>query len=170
MNLHNALEKEHSKEQCDRIVNYIGADKERFAELMKLFFEGEYRINQRAAWPMSYCVRLYPELIQPYFSPLLKNLEKKNLHPAVVRNTLRLLQDVKIPEKFHGRVMSMCFDLIQNPETPIAIKAFGLTVLQNLSGNYPEILTELKLIIEDQWEQATPAFRSRAKKILKGLG
>jgi len=165
MNLLESLESEHSKQQCDRIVNYIGSDRERFAGLMRLFFKGEYRIAQRAAWPVSYCVRRHPELIRPYFKPLLDQLAKKDHHVAVTRNTLRLLQDVAIPEKYHGRVMSICFDLIQSPETAIAVKAFSLTVLEHLAKDYPEILPELRLIIEKQWDEATPAFRSRAKKI-----
>ena len=169
MDLLKLLREEHSKKQTDRIVNYIGDDKERFAVLVKLFFKGEYRITQRAAWPLSYCVRQHPELITPYFNPLLDNLARKDIHIAVIRNTVRLLQDVEIPKKYHGRVMSTCFDFLQSPDTPIAVKAFSLTILSNLSTVYPEIRGELKLIIDEQWEHATPAFRSRAKRILKGL-
>ena len=169
MQLEKLLAEEHSKKQCDRIVQYIGKDKDRFAELMHLFFKGEYRITQRAAWPMSYVVRLHPTMINPYFKPLLDHLDKKGIHVAVVRNTLRLLQDVDIPEKYHGRVMSRCFEYIAAPETPIAVKAFSLTVLENLSKKYPDILPELKLVIEEQWDQAPPAFRTRAKRILQKL-
>ncbi|HWK02459.1 MAG TPA: hypothetical protein VNS58_02435 [Puia sp.] len=167
--LHQLLATEHSKQQCDRIVNYIGKDKERFAALMTLFLKGEYRITQRAAWPLSYCVRQYPELIGPYLKPLLDNLSKAGIHVAVIRNTMRLLQDITIPKKYQGRVMSLCFDFIQSPETPIAVAAFSLTVLQHLAKDYPEILPELRLIIEEQWEQAPPAFRARAKRVLKNL-
>jgi len=167
MDLHQLLRSEHSKKQTDRIVRYIGDDKVRFAVLMELFFTGEYRITQRAAWPLSYCVRAHPTLIGPYFKPLLNNLARKDIHVAVIRNTVRLLQDVDLPKRYHGRVMSTCFDFIQSVETPIAVKAFSLTILANLSAQYPEIRPELKIIIEEQWEHATPAFRSRAKKILK---
>jgi hypothetical protein len=118
---------------------------------------------------LSYCVRRHPELIRPYFKPLLDHLAKGGLHVAVIRNALRLLQDVAIPEKYHGRVMSACFDFIQSPDTAIAVKAFSLTVLEHLAKDYPDILPELKLIIEEQWDQSTPAFRSRARKILKKI-
>jgi hypothetical protein len=169
MDLQNLLAAEHSKRQCDRIVTYIGGDAKRFGELVKLFFHGEYRITQRAAWPLSYCVRQHPELIRPYFKPLLDNLARKDIHVAVIRNTLRLLQDVDIPKRYHGRVMSFCFDFIQSVDTPIAVKAFSLTVLHHLAVEYPEIRGELRLIIEEQWEQATAAFRSRAGRILKEM-
>jgi hypothetical protein len=170
MDLLKLLRKEHSKKQTDRIVNYIGADKDRFALLMKIFLQGEYRITQRAAWPLSYCVRHHPELIGPYYTRLLDNLARQDIHVAVIRNTVRLLQDVTIPKRYHGRVMSICFDFVQAPETPIAIKAFSLSILGNLSADYPGIRGELRLIIDDQWEHATPAFRSRARKILKSMG
>ena len=165
MDILQSLKKEHSKKQTDRIVNYIGADKERFAVLIGLFFAGEYRITQRAAWPLSYCVRAHPELIQPYFKRLLDNLQRNDIPVAVARNTVRLLQDVTIPKKYQDRVMTICFDYVQAPETPIAVKAFSLTILGNLSGDYPDIRGELKMMIEEQWDRMTPALRSRAKKL-----
>ena len=169
LNIHQLLQQEHSKKQTLRIVRYIGNDKTRFAGLIELFFKGEYRITQRAAWPLSYCVRAHPGLIHPYFKRLLDNLARKDIPVAVIRNTVRLLQDVEIPRRYHGRVMSTCFEFIQQAETPIAVKAFSLTILGGLAVGYPDIRGELKLIIEEQWEHATPAFRSRARKVLKGL-
>jgi len=166
MNLKNALLEEHSRAQCDRIVKYIGDDPAKFASLMCLFFEGEYRVTQRAAWPMSYCVRRHPELVVPYFKPLIDNLYRKNLHDAVIRNTLRLLQNVEIPKKFHGKLMSRCFEYLQSNEDPVAFKAFSISILDNLSHQYPEILAELKLIIEERWPHESAAFKSRGKKIL----
>ncbi len=169
MELEKLLAAEHSKKQCDRIVKYIGNDKQKFAALMQLFFKGEYRITQRAAWPMSYIVQEHPALITPYFKKLLDYLDKPGIHVAIIRNTVRLLQDVEIPAKFQGRVMSRCFDYVAAPETAIAVKAFSLTILENLSKKYPDIIPELKEIIESQWDNATPAFRSRAKKALKAM-
>lgn len=166
MDLKTALLKEHSKKQCNAIVKYIGSDPQRFAELMKLFFGNEYRITQRAAWPMSYCIQNHPELVKPWFKKLLNNLDKPGLHNAVARNTIRLLQVVEIPEQFHGQVMNLCFRYIGDNNTPVAIKAFSLTTLEKLAEIYPDILPELKLIIEERWLYETAAFKSRARKIL----
>src|SRR4030095_10564642 len=134
---------------------------------MKLFFEGEYRVTQRAAWPMSYCVRNHPELIDPYFKKLIDKLGKPGENDAVIRNIVRLLQDVEIPEKFRGQVMTLCFNFIQSNETAVAIKAFSLTILNNLSKKYPEIIPEIKTIIEERWNYETAASKSRAKMFLQ---
>lgn len=166
MNLKSLLIKEHSKKQCNKIVKWIGDDVEKFEQLMKLFFGGEYIITQRAAWPLSYCVMEHSFLVKPYLKKLLINLEKQGLHPAVTRNTLRLLQYVEISKQLEGKVMSLCFNYVQDITLPVAIKAFALTVLERLSEKYPEIKPELKTIIKDRWDAESAAFRSRAKRIL----
>lgn len=169
MDIREALLKEHSKAQCKKIVDYIGADKKKFAALMNAFFAGEYRITQRAAWPMSYSVQKHPELILPYFEKLLNMLQQPGTHNAVVRNITRLLQAIRIPKRYHGKIMTICFDYVSSENVSPAVKAFSLTVLDNLSKDYPGILPELKLIIEERWDHETPAFKSRAKKILQRL-
>ncbi len=159
------LEK-HSKAQCDRIVAHIGTDKKRFAGLMELVFSGEPVVSQRAAWPMSYCVQQYPALIIPYIGRLIRYMGKPGIHDAIARNTLRLLQYVEVPKRYHGELMNTCFSLIENPEAAVAIKAFALTALENLAHHYPEIFSEIELVIEERFEQESAAFRSRARKLL----
>lgn len=169
MKLRDEIIKEHSKAQKDKIVKWIGADQKRFDELFRLFINDEYRVIQRAAWPLSYCVQKHPELIRKHFAKLVKNLHRPGLHDAVKRNTIRILQDIAIPATLHGEVMNICFDYITDPKEKAAVKAFSLTVLQNLSRQYPDIRNEIKTIIEERWDQESAAFRSRAKKIVKEL-
>ncbi len=165
MNLREEILKEHSKAQCNKIVRWIGNSQKRFDELFNLFLNDEYRVTQRAAWSLSYCVIDHPQFIKKNFSRLIKNLYKPNLHNSIKRNTTRLLQHVDIPRKFHGEVMQICFGYVESPTEAVAIKAFSLTVLDNLSKQYPEILPEIKLIIEEQLPYQTAAFKSRAKKL-----
>ena len=73
---------------------------------------------------------------------------------------------MQVPQKYQGELMDICFGYIADPNEKAAIKAFSLTVLENLAKQYPEINTELKTVIEDRWDYETAAFRSRAKKIL----
>jgi hypothetical protein len=168
--LRETILKEHSKAHCTKIVNWIGSSQLRFDELFHLFLTDEYRVVQRAAWPLSNCVINHPELIQKHFSKLIKNLGKPTLHDAVKRNTFRLLQYITIPPRFHGGIMNRCFDYITSPDEPVAVKVFSLTVLQNLAKKYPEIQNELKLVIEERRDHESTAFISRAKKIIKELG
>jgi hypothetical protein len=169
-NLREQILKEHSKAQCRVIVNWVGANQQRFDELFNLFLTDEYRVVQRAAWPVSYCVISYPNFITKHWSSLIKNLQKPNLHNAVKRNSIRLLQDIAIPKKYQGQIMNICFSYVENPVETVAVKAFSLTVLGNLAKQYPEIIPEIKLLIEEQLGRQTAAFKSRAKMFLKEVG
>ncbi|HEY6505800.1 MAG TPA: hypothetical protein VIZ28_17620 [Chitinophagaceae bacterium] len=170
MDLRETILEEHSKVQTNKIVKWVGSDQKRFNELFWLFLhDDDPVVIQRAAWPLSYCALDHPELIQKHFGKLIKNLHKPKLHDAVKRNTMRILEDITIPVKLHGEVMDICFDYITDPGEKPAIKAFSLTVLQNLSRQYPDIRNEIKVIIEERWEHEGAAFRSRAKKILKEI-
>ena len=169
MDLRQTILAEHSKANCNRIVKWVGDSQKRFDELFALFINDEYRVVQRAAWPLSYCSIKHPAFIQKHLGKLLKNVERPNQHIAVKRNTVRLLQYITIPERFHGTVMDLCFGYIASPNEAVAVKAFSLTILQNLSHQYPEIKNELKLLIEERWDHETVAFRTRAKKILKEI-
>lgn len=167
MDIEKSLLKEHSRRQADSVVKYIGSRPSRFADLMKIFFGGEYRTKQRAAWAMSICIQHHPELIRPYLKKMVDLLKLPSTPVALTRNSLRALQFINIPGRYQGDIMDICFKVISDPQQPPANKAFSLTVLHNLSKKYPEIIHEMKIIIEENWERESPAFRARAKRVIK---
>ena len=157
---------EHSKPQAMKIANYACLSEKNFKELMQCFLDKDNRIAQRAAWSVSWAARKKPQMIAPFIKILVAQLNRKDVHPAIIRNSVRVLEAADIPEYLHADVMNACFQFIETPATPVAIKAFSLTTLFNLSKFYPEIQRELKLIIEERWNTETAAFKSRGKKIL----
>ena len=161
--------KEHSKAQCSRIVKWVGYNQQRFDELFKLFLNDEYRVVQRSAWAVSYAVIAHPGFINKHWSAFIKNLKKTDLHNAVKRNSLRFLQDIDIPKKYHGEIMDASFKFLESPTESLAVKVFSLSVLGKLARSYPEIIPELKLLIEDQLPHKNAGFKSRAKRVLKQL-
>lgn len=169
MKLKEELLKAHSKAQCAKVVNWVADKQERFDKLFTLFLKEEYRVTQRAAWPVSYCVIAHPAFLDKHWKSFVENLKKHNLHDAVKRNSVRLLQHLQVPEQYQGDLMDICFGYLASPKEALAIKVFSMTVLANLAIQYPEIKKELKLIIEDQLPDQSAGFKSRAKKVLKQL-
>jgi hypothetical protein len=169
MNIRDEILKEHSKTQALKVAAYACASKKNFKELMDCFMDGEYRLSQRAAWSVSWAAKKKPEMVRPHLKEIVSQLQKKDIHDSVIRNAVRILEDIEIPEELHGEVLNACFGFIESPATATAIKAFSLTTLFNLSKHYPEIRSELKLIIEERWDTETAAFKSRGKKILAAL-
>jgi hypothetical protein len=169
MNLLEIIAKEHSRKQCDRIVRYVGKDPGRFAMLVSIFLTGPYRITQRAAWPLAYCVEKYPVLIKPHLKKIILNLKKNDLPIAVKRNTVRLLQFIPLSKSLRGQVAEICFTFFSDPGEPIAIKVFSMTVLAGIARDEPELKRELKMLIEDQLPFGSAAFLSRARTVLRQL-
>jgi|SRR5690242_323199 len=171
MNIKEELLKEkiQTKTKALAIAEFACSSPKNFKELMKYFLAKEYRLAQRAAWSVSWATRKKPELIKPYIKDLVVQLGRTDVHRAVIRNSVRILEAIEIPQELHGDVMNACFTFIGKPATPVAIKAFSLTTLFNLSKLYPAIKNELKLIIESNLENETAAFKSRGKKILQAF-
>lgn len=166
MDIRQALLEEHSKRQTMAIVDYIGGERDRFAELMKVFFAGEYRTTQRAAWTLNYCATRNPSLVYPYLERLVDLLARKDVHNAVRRNIVRLLQFIEIPERLYGKVYSLCIDLVDDTTEPVAVRVFAMTVAANIAKKEPDLLGELKLIVEKHLPHTTAGFRSRARRVL----
>jgi len=169
MNLKETILKEHSKEQCNKIVQWVGNNEERFNELFHLFLNSEYRITQRAAWPLSNSAIAHPEFMKGNFGKLLSNLKKANLHNSIKRNTVRLLDAIEIPVKYEGRIMEICFTYLESPGEAVAVKAFSIGILGKLAKKYPEIIPEIKLMIEEQLPHQSAAFKSRSKAFMKSF-
>ena len=166
MDLYRELLKKHHKDTAVKIADYIGKDTDRFQELMDLMLHGEKLIAQRAAWVISHCADKHPTLITPHLKNLIFNLKKTDQHDAIPRNTLRVLTEQRIPEPLQGILLEVCFEYLQSQKIPVAIKAHAMQCIFNVSKNEPDLLRELKMVIEEQIPYGTAGFKSRGKKIL----
>lgn len=170
MDLKKALLQEHSKAQTKKIVEFVGEHPGRFEKLVDVFLEGPFRVTQRAAWPLSYCVEHHPALIVPHLKRILDHLKKPGIHDAVKRNTIRLLQFTDIPKRFQAQVAHYCFQYLQDRKEPVAVRVFSMTVILQIAKNHPELKKELAMIIEDNLPYASAAFISRGRKVLHTIG
>jgi len=168
MSLREEILKEHSKPHTVYLSKKIGPNQEAFDELMDLFLKGEYQVKQRAAWILSHCFDDHPWLINKHIEALILNLQN-DVHDAVKRNTVRVLQFVDIPEKLLGTAADICFSFLNSSKEPVAVKAHSMTILLNIVKKFPELKVELKLSIEDQLPFGSAGIKSRGNKILKAL-
>lgn len=171
MHLYQEILREHSKSNVNKIIDYIGSDEDRFAELMEIFLKGDYRTTQRSSWIVSECAEQYPFLIKPYFRSLIDKLHEPAIHGAVQRNIVRIWQFVEIPEEFMGKVYDICFRYLTDNEA-IAVVAFSMTVCVRIAQYFPELKPELRVTIEDlllKHQNGSAGINSRGKKVLAEL-
>ncbi len=169
MNFRKEFEKGQSKALTTAIVNKVANSQQKMDELMQCFIKGPVRITQYAAWPMSYIAKKHPHLLFKYYPLLIDLLNKEGKHNSINRNILRAFQFVEIPEEHEGNVLDVSFRLLNSPSEPVAVKAFSMTVIYNLSKKYPDIIPELKACIEALMPDASAGIKSRGSKILKAI-
>lgn len=168
MDIKEELELEHSNTQATKIATYIENNPNKLKELLNCFFSSDYRMCQRASWPLGKFGKKHPELLRPYLKEILDKIDNP-VHDAAIRNTVRILQDQNIPDNLIGRIYEKCFDYLTSSKYPVAVRVFSMTVLSNIAHNFPELIPELILAIEDQLPIATAGYQSRAKKEIKRL-
>ncbi len=169
MDLRATILKNHSKIQRDLVIDWVGTSQRRFDELFAVFLANETIIAHRAAWAVSYAVEAHPALIQKHLGALIIHLRHPDLHDGILRHSTRILEQQTIPEEYHGILMDACFYFLEEPTVAVAIKAFSMGILGKLAKTYPEIIPEIKLLIDAQVKDASPGFKSKSKHVLKVL-
>lgn len=169
MDLREEVLKEHSKKQVLKIAAWIGTDVDRFRQFLFLFLNDEYRVVQRISWVLSIVAEEHPELVEKNIGKIIKRLDSENIHTAVKRNIIRVLQFLNIPVKYRARVFDHCINYITDPKETIAVRCFSMTVASGIVKQYPELKSELVQTINLLMKDSTPGLKSRASKVLKEL-
>ncbi len=139
-------------------------------ELIELSGDAKVVYQQRASQALSFSVEyLGFQLSKKQIDDVCVLLSKKNLHPAVARNGLKILELQEIPKAQEGFLVDYCFNCIMNPQIPIAIRAFAMPVLYKIALSYPELKQEFKLVLEGLSDNESPGIQSRKRKYLRLL-
>ena len=168
MNLDKELTSPRSMIQTLAVVDWIGQDPDRFGRLVKAYLGANSRTTQNAAYFMMKAFDAHPQLVTPHLGQLIENL-KTDPPVAIRRNTIRMLQSQEIPEEYHGELAERCFKYLQDHKEAIAVKAFSMTVVSNLTDIYPDLKNELKIVIKDLMQNGSPGIKSRGRKVLRHL-
>ncbi len=170
MKLIAAAPKDFSAAERKRAIRSVDKNPGQIDKLMKLFLTEHYWTSQRLAGVLEAVGRKNPALLQAYLKQLVARLEASgDADTALKRNIPRILQWMPIPVRLQGRVVNVCFRLLSDPAELVAAKVFSMTVLANIAKAQPDLKSEIRYQIESQYNLSTPAFRSRAKRVIKML-
>lgn len=160
---------EHSRAQAQKIIAYLGTDAQRLEVFMACFFEGTGVVRQRSAAVVGKIEAHHPNLLHPYYAQMVEQLAGPHLHPAVLRNTLRVMENKQLNERLAGLLVDACFGFLEDNSCPVAVQAFSITCIFNHGRSFPSLIAELKMIIEPRLEWAKPAYRHRAREVLSWM-
>lgn len=150
------------------MADAIGDDPTEFAKLMALYTEGDFWLTQRSAWAVRAVGDKSPHLLRPYIPKLISMLSKEH-HDAVPRNNLSLMAAWDIPEEHWDELYAICFEILENPNKPIAVRVHAMQNLANIASKLPDLIPELCLVIEAHLPNGSRGFQARGRKLLKQL-
>lgn len=168
MDIKRKLSKRIDKEELLEMVDYIINKPKAVHDLMECFFDNESKRDQYAAWVLPYVGKLNENLLSPYYEKMLDYIDGP-VHTGVQRNTMRLFEEVEIPETIEGRLYDKCIEYILNPKLPTAIPAFSITVGLKIVKKYPELKDEYLELVKPLYEYGGPAIKVRVRRVVKAL-
>lgn len=169
------------KKERETLANRVIAQPEYLGFLLNTCFQVDENISYKAAWVLELVCTKRPELLFPQIDFFISNLPNVHKEQAVrpmakICEVLLLLyyKSFHLPTRtvltcsHREQLTETCFDwLISNQK--VAVKAYAMQCLFLLGYEFTWIHPELKLILEKDFPNALPAFKSRAKHILKKL-
>lgn len=169
MDLREEALREHSKRQVLKMAAWIGNNEDRFRQFLSVFLNDEYRVVQRISWVLSAVAESYPGLVEKHVGVLIKRLDDKDIHVAVKRNVIRVLQFLNIPKKYHAKIFNHCIYYLLDPNETIAVRCFSMTVAARIADTYPQLAGELIESINLSMKNSTAGLKARSKMVLKQL-
>jgi hypothetical protein len=169
MDIKKALKTNPSSKICHLIASLAISDKYVLDSLIHEFLYSTFRVTQHATKPLLILVKKNPFILNPYLAKMIRSAKQNDSTDSIKRNTLRLLQFAEIPKKHQGNIANLCFRFLENRRTPVAIRVFSTAVLGKVAMDNPGLKDEIITLVEDGIPYSTPAYVSRAYKVVRKL-
>ncbi len=131
--------------------------------------------NQTLAFRSSYTLHKAeekrPGLLKNYYGKMIEAMP--SLHnESVIRSFQNIIITAGVKDLSDGEqgiLADSCFSWLNDPASAIAIKAYSMELIYQLSEIYPELAIELVASINNNMESGSAGVKARGRMILKKL-
>jgi hypothetical protein len=152
-----------------KIVKMAEEDPEVIGNLVKLTFLNKGSVSLRAVWTLTHCHESMPESLKPYIVQLIE-ATPDFAHAGMRRSALKILSAETIPEDYQVFMFDYCLQWLISKKEPIAVKAYAMDILTNISMQEPDLKNEVALAILDIMPHGSKGIQAKGRKVLKKLG
>ncbi len=142
-----------------------------FRKLLEYSLSDDKKLAFRASWSLTKVCDKFPEIIIPHLPAIIDTLPVID-NESVERSFLRILSLTEmggINEKRQGFLADFCFTKLNSAQSSIAIKAYCMEILYNLSVIYPQLGNELAVSIRSIMEEGSAGIVARGNSILRKI-
>jgi hypothetical protein len=152
----------------DLLVSEVIKSEHHFRELLEISLQEKDPLAWRASWVLDGSDEKKPGLARPYISQIVEALpDLKSM--GTLRSLLRLLCRYDIPEDQQGLLIDLCFNYLVSQLYPLAVKAHAMMIIYQHVLIYPELKDEFITVMEDQAENNSVGFKTRARNLIKQM-
>lgn len=156
----------HSLNSVKEVCAELETDDFALRRFTGILFGDDAELTRKASWPFYHFAQVHPEKCRKYVGKMLTLLETSGLHNAVYRNITGAFQHVDVPEKYAGRLIDVCVNLVAQPKTLPAITANYITILHKYCNEYPDLKPEIEILLEGL-DMSKPSIRSRVNTLFR---
>lgn len=162
------LNTDSSRANIDLMVDAIGKNEKYFLEVYKYMLLNHYPVSARAARVIDHCCEKHPELFYLIFDDMLQQVPTFEID-GVKRQFVRMLTRYDISDKYQGKVLDLCLGYIEDARQAIAVRAFSMYVVYNISEKEPELKPELIYLLTEMHIEHANGLEGLRIKLLKKL-
>ncbi len=161
------LQKDGSSKNLERLAGHIIENKIPLDSLLDLLDQPR-PVPMRFMWMVGGLCVHEPKIVSTCVEKFyLKRNDIK--FPNYDRSLAKMFFHAGIPEELEGEIINELFKWLMDPKISVSTKHYALLTLNNSVIKFPELKTELKVVIEDQLDKNTKAWKKMAIKVLNGL-
>lgn len=172
----------HSREKRAFYSNLLINNPNLLPETLNILFRVDDKISPRAAWVLEFMCKEHLERLIPHLDIFLNSINKVHIDSAV-RPCAKICE--YLTEAYYGKhpskiktsltqlhkeqIIELCFDWLIDDKEKVAAKAYGMRSLFLLGKEFNWIYPELSLILEQNYQLQSAAYKARAREILKRI-
>ena len=143
-------------------------NKEHLKNMLELCLTVKYPFPQYSSWLLSHVGENHLNELLPYHHQII-DVFLNCTEFSTQRNLANTI--LKLPETNYrdGEMLEYLFQFLLNSETKVALKAYAMYLLIPLVKPYPELIRELKLVLDARLEFESKAFSGAVKKVVRML-
>ena len=133
--------------------------------LIEIMKQEKHPVNWRAAWIVDHIAHEKLELIDPYLTELVEFMQITDSN-SIKRHIIRMLAYSKRKDLMDGNIVNISFQWLQSSTTPIAVKVFCMDIISLVASDYPELITEFLLVLDDITKTGSAGEKNKASKLI----
>lgn len=165
----------------EKFATHILSNPDLFQPLLEISFDADNKASVRASWVLEFVLREELDWIVPHLDFFIDTISKVHFDSAVrpiskicefLAKSYTSKKETKIKKhltkKHIKKIIEVGFDWLISDQK-VAVKAYTMETLFLFGKEFDWVHDELKLVLQQEISNGSPAYKARAKKILKWL-